>query len=175
SESIHLKDWPAAGEVDEAVMNEMDALREYVNQGLSLRAKAGIKVRQPLASVTVPKQFDDYSTLILLEELNVKAVKVGKDVALDTTVTPVLRREGLAREVIRAVQSARKAAGLQVDDRILLHVQTADEELDRAIREHLDGICAETLASPSQRVLDDHEESLSIEGMELSVSLAKRS
>src|SRR5690606_10970456 len=53
-ESIHLKDWLPAGRTNELVVNDMETVRDYVNQGLSLRAKAGLKVRQPLASVTVP-------------------------------------------------------------------------------------------------------------------------
>ncbi|MFV0411380.1 MAG: class I tRNA ligase family protein, partial [Paracoccus sp. (in: a-proteobacteria)] len=53
-ESIHLKDWLPAGQINELVMNDMDTVRGYVNEGLSLRSKSQIKVRQPLASVTVP-------------------------------------------------------------------------------------------------------------------------
>lgn len=51
NESVHLLDWPTNYTVDADVMNEMDTVRD-VNQGLSLRAKVGLKVRQPLASVT---------------------------------------------------------------------------------------------------------------------------
>ena len=66
-ESIHLKDWLPAGEIDEQIVAEMAEVREYINEGLSLRAKAGLKVRQPLASVTVPKngQNFDYTPILL--------------------------------------------------------------------------------------------------------------
>ncbi len=53
-ESVHLKDWLPAGRTNDLVAGEMETVRDYVNQGLSMRAKAGLKVRQPLASVTVP-------------------------------------------------------------------------------------------------------------------------
>ncbi|MFZ2546155.1 MAG: isoleucine--tRNA ligase, partial [Candidatus Saccharimonas aalborgensis] len=77
-ESIHLKDWLPAGRVDELVMNDMETVRGYVNEALSLRAKAGLKVRQPLASVTVPSlgEHVDFAS-ILTDEVNVKEVKTG--------------------------------------------------------------------------------------------------
>ena len=91
---------------------------------------------------------------IAKEELNVKSVSVAtadKDgaqpgVQFDWKITPELRREGLAREVIRHVQAARKKAGLNVDDRIALNLATSDVELKRAIEEHAETIKAETLA-----------------------------
>jgi isoleucyl-tRNA synthetase len=75
-ESIHLKDWLPAGHVNKLVMDDMETVREYINQGLSLRAKAGLKVRQPLASVTVPSVGEHVEFgPILRDELNVKEVK----------------------------------------------------------------------------------------------------
>jgi isoleucyl-tRNA synthetase len=75
----------------------------------------------------------------------------GLTIALDLEVTPELRREGLARELNRAVQDARKAAGLDVSDRIVLGV-SADGELADALREHRSWLAAETLAT---RIVDD--------------------
>lgn len=173
NESVHLLDWPTNYTVDEPVMNDMETVREYVNQGLGLRAKAGLKVRQPLASVTVPKlgEHVDFES-ILTEELNVKKMLVGGDVALDETVTPELKREGLMREVVRYVQNARKNAGLNVDDRIVLNLTTEDNELQKAIREHENTIKAETLAvSIAQN--DGHTETVMVEGAKLEVQLTK--
>ena len=172
-ESVHLKDWLPAGPVNEGVMNEMERVREYVNVGLSLRAKAGLKVRQPLASVTVPSLGDhiDFEP-ILMDELNVKAVKVGGEVALDETLTPELKREGLMREVIRHVQSARKNAGLNVDDRIVLALRTDAPELQKAIEDHADTIKAETLAETLADT-SENEQTVKIEGEVLTVCLRK--
>jgi isoleucyl-tRNA synthetase len=68
-------------------------------------------------------------------------------VALDTTVTPELRLAGLAREVIRLVQDARKTSGLQVSDRIWLRWSTDDSELRQALAERGPMIAAEVLAT----------------------------
>ena len=173
SESIHLKDWLPAGRVNELVMNDMETVRDYVNQGLSLRAKAGLKVRQPLASVAVPTlgQHVDFAP-ILLDELNVKEVKTGSEVAIDEKLTPELKHEGLMREIIRHVQSARKKAGLQVDDRIVLQLQTDDKELQKAIDEHAETIAAETLAQFGATTA--HKTTVKIEAKELTLCLQKQ-
>jgi isoleucyl-tRNA synthetase len=70
----------------------------------------------------------------------------GETVALDLFVTPELRRAGLAREVVRLVQEARKAAGLEITDRITFRWQ-ADGELADALREHADHVAGEVLAT----------------------------
>jgi isoleucyl-tRNA synthetase len=173
-ESVHLLDWPAAGHVNELVVGEMETVREYVNQGLSIRAKERLKVRQPLASVTVPTlgQFVSFED-ILTEELNVKAVQKGKELSLDLHVTPELKREGLMREVVRFVQNARKQAGLNVDDRIKLSLVTSESDLKKAISEYADTITAETLAEALTEVEYDYSVDLKVEGMPLKISLQK--
>lgn len=175
--SVHLKDWLPAGHVNELVMNDMETVRDYVNQGLSLRAKAGLKVRQPLASVTVPSlgEHVDFES-VLIDELNVKQVKTGGDVAIDEKLTPELKREGMMREVVRYVQSARKKAGLNVDDRIELALMTLPDkslELEKAIEEHMDTIKAETLTRSFGDVKDGYDETVSVEGHELRICLKK--
>ncbi|MBV9092394.1 MAG: isoleucine--tRNA ligase [Streptosporangiaceae bacterium] len=74
------------------------------------------------------------------------AADAGETVALDITVTPELRREGLAREVVREVQEARKADGLEVTDRISLRWSASDPEVAAALAEHADMIAGEVLA-----------------------------
>ena len=70
----------------------------------------------------------------------------GGFVVLDTEVTPELAAEGTARDLVRAVQQARKDAGLAVSDRIALTVSAPAETLDAA-RTHEALIAAETLAT----------------------------
>ena len=74
------------------------------------------------------------------------AEDAGYLVGLDTTLDDALRREGLARELVRAVQDARKQAGLEVADRIVLHVE-GDSAVAAALAEHRDYLMSETLAS----------------------------
>jgi len=74
------------------------------------------------------------------------ATDAGETVAIDTTVTAELHREGLAREVIRLVQDARKNDGLDVTDRISLRWAADDPELAAALTEHAALIAREVLA-----------------------------
>lgn len=173
-ESVHLLDWPVAGHVNELVVTDMETVRDYVNQGLGIRAKERLKVRQPLASFTVPTlgQFVDFED-ILTEELNVKKVVKGKEVAFDLVVTPELKREGMMREVVRQVQNARKQAGLNVDDRINLRLATDDDELQKTIVEFSDVIKAETLAADLTDSTYDYEVEVKVEGVSLQLSLQK--
>ena len=74
------------------------------------------------------------------------ATDAGETVAIDTEVTPELRREGVAREVIRLVQEARKSDGLDVTDRISLRWSARDPEVAAALAEHAALIAGEVLA-----------------------------
>jgi isoleucyl-tRNA synthetase len=173
-ESVHLLDWPIAGRLNELILSDMELVRGYVNQGLSIRAKERQKVRQPLASVTVPTfgttiDFKD----ILKDELNVKDVFDGGEVSLDLYVTPELQREGLMREVIRFIQNARKDAGLNIDDRIKLSLSTDDERLTSAIDEHQVEIASETLATNMDAAEYAYKTTVKIDGVELAISIEK--
>lgn len=191
-ESVHLTDWPEVGHANELVLERMARTREIIEQGLGLRmqksdTEAQIKVRQPLSALTYSGDaLDEFYESIIAEEVNVKLVvndPAGETIAksdsktfiaaLDKTITPELRREGLAREVIRHVQAARKNAGLNVDDRISLSFTTDDEELSKAIAEYESVIAAETLADTHTDKPLAHTSDVKIEGVELSVSLEK--
>ena len=69
----------------------------------------------------------------------------GLTVALDLHLTEDLRREGLARELIRSIQDARRSAGLEVSDRIQLGID-AGPTLSGALAAHRDAVARETLA-----------------------------
>ncbi|KTR85813.1 isoleucine--tRNA ligase [Leucobacter chromiiresistens] len=232
--SVHLTDWPDAAEFpdDPALVRAMDEVRQITSQMLALRKSRGLRVRLPLASLTVvaehPAELAPFAD-ILREELNVKAVelvqqtetsaeehgivqtlsvnaraagpRLGKQVQqaikaaksgdwseqngavvaggialepheyeltlragddadagpaltllpgggfamLDTTLTPELEAEGIARDAIRAVQEARKNAGLEVSDRIVLALN-AEPAHAAALEAHAALIASETLA-----------------------------
>jgi isoleucyl-tRNA synthetase len=92
----------------------------------------------------------------------------GASVALDLEVTPELRREGLARDLVRAVQDLRKAAGLAVDDRIELAVE-AEGEVAEAVAAHRDHLLGETLATALHRAPqgDGHDATLEVDGRQV--------
>ena len=194
-ESIHLKDWLPAGETNRAILRDMNALRVAVNDGLSKRAAKGIKVRQPLASAKLVSTISDNTTDevrqflvdIARDELNVKSVEVATgselefnessaqpSVVYDFVITPELKREGLVREIIRHVQSARKKAGLQVDDRIELAIFSADTEITQAINTFAEVITAETLAVKLDSTVNDAEKyDVKIDDKMVAISLQK--
>ena len=199
-ESIHLKDWLAAGAVNEQALADMARTRELINNGLSLRMKKdehqeSIKVRQPLQRAAYAGvKLTDYYEQIMAEELNVKeirwiesldehladydvtegVIKPESWVEISKHLTPELKREGLMREVIRHVQSARKKAGLQVDDRIELGVTSSDAEITQAVDIFADTIKAETLAVKLGSAADDMEKyDVKVDGKSVEIYLKK--
>ena len=175
--SVHLKDWPEAGEIDESLLAEMAEVRGYVNEALALRAKNGIKIRQPLASVKVPRNAKSFDfTPILMEELNVKNVDFGGEgVEFDFELTPELRAEGLMREIIRHIQTARKKAGLNVDDRIELNFISENTEVLNSFKKFEQEISKEVLASKAEISENelDFVQVVKVEGSEVKISLKK--
>jgi isoleucyl-tRNA synthetase len=93
-------------------------------------------------------------------------------VALELTLDASLRREGLAREVVHAVQNARREAGLEIADRIVLTLG-GDEELLAAARAHERYLAGEVLAVHVGFDANGHGEVASIEGRELRISLVR--
>ena len=140
--SVHLELWPEVSlEQETEILSKMAAVRKIVELGLAKRQSAEIKVRQPLKKLIVKSignvyekgLENDYVNLIK-DEMNVKAVEFEKwtdpekkseeektimenlKVELDTEITPELELEGLAREIVRTINSLRKEAGLTIDD-----------------------------------------------------------
>jgi isoleucyl-tRNA synthetase len=179
-ESVHLCDWPPAGHTNGVVLSEMSLIREVITQGLAQRAAAGVRVRQPLQLVNVYADSDIKPELleIIAEELNVKTVnlqkagKVGAAAELDLTITPELKQEGLARELIRHIQNARKQAGLNVDDRISLKLETESEQVRTAYEKYKSEIFKETLAVKEDAEAG-HKETVKLDDAEVLVILSK--
>lgn len=196
-ESVHLSSWPEAREdlIDETLGGRMGKVRDIVSIGLQKRAEAKIKVRQPLGKLSVGPRFadvfegdgSDRYVEIVSEELNVKEVSVdaslGEDgVVLDVAITPELQLEGEAREIIRAVQEGRKAAGFEVSDRIVLGIVGKERVFDGDTGNGLAGfageIAHETLATEIVRgdIADaEYREIVKIDGEMFSFALRKNS
>ena len=129
--SVHLTDWPKAGEVDKEVLEDMEEVRRVVSLALEKRNTAGIKVRQPLSKLKIKnaklKNKKEYTDLIR-DEVNVKEIifdeKIEAEGELDTNITEELKKEGDIREFVRAVQELRKENSLTPDQKITIRIET---------------------------------------------------
>jgi isoleucyl-tRNA synthetase len=128
--SVHLADWYEAGTIETELIENMQATRTLASEALRARQAAGIKVRQPLASLSLPGTLPNDLIDLIKEEVNVKAVAMGQEtLSLDTELTSELVREGDVREFARALADARKEVGLSPNDRIALTVEPAGESV----------------------------------------------
>ena len=174
TESVHLLDWPEAGEINQEVLEKMARTREIITEGLALRMNKSeteeqIKVRQPLAEyIYEGEALDEYYEQIIADEVNVKSVKVGEKSYLDKHLTKELLKEGFIRELIRFVQAARKKAGFEVDDRIKLSIDT---EISKNWQDILK---AEVLAVELGRDNNyQYDEVVKVNGKNITISLEK--
>jgi len=149
---------------------------------LAQRALEGVKVRQPLSSVdlTTVRNIDEQLQEIVKEELNVKRINIavipGKknNAKIDTLITPELREEGMSRELVRCIQSARKQADFNVEDRISLFVESESPEILQVIQKYKDTIMSETLAEEFGEVpADAFETTVKIDGLEIRIVISK--
>jgi isoleucyl-tRNA synthetase len=140
--SVHLEAWPKTefslgGKERKELMENMAEIRRLASLGLAARAEAKIKVRQPLAKLTVrgaeATMRDARLLEILKSEVNIKEIvfvpELANEVELDTVITPALREEGLVREVARMFQELRQKAGLEPKDRIVAMMELPEKTM----------------------------------------------
>lgn len=127
-ESVHLDAWPEGDKkvINKKTIDSMKAAREFAAAGLAARAEAGIKVRQPLASMKIPLSIGKEFEKIVADEVNVKkiivdpAVKTAAgNIALDIVITAELRDEGTLRDIVRMFQELRQKAELSPKDKVV--------------------------------------------------------
>jgi isoleucyl-tRNA synthetase len=181
--SVHLTDWPSVNQPNEASLKLLESMKEargFIVEGLSQRAAAGVKVRQPLESVTIP-EVDEKLKPVIAEELNVKEVRFfekgsGDTINLDINVTAELKEEGIARELIRVIQNARKNAGFNVEDRIETFIISDSQEVRKALEKFKNVVNAETLTTGQLDGASNAEytETAKVEGAEVAISLTRR-
>jgi isoleucyl-tRNA synthetase len=106
-----------------------------------------------------------------LEGYEVEA-EAGHAVALQLELDDELRREGLAREIVHAVQNARKAAGLEITDRIDLTL-AGDPDLLEAAQAHQDYLAGEVLATSVSYDGDSDGAAAKIDGRELKIGVSR--
>jgi isoleucyl-tRNA synthetase len=259
--SVHLADWPVAGERDLGLESAMATAREAVTLGLAARGQAKVKVRQPLRAAVIVANDEERVALegladVVREELNVKelefasaadelaelevkpnyrtmgpkfgadmplaaaavvgldpahvgeALKAGESVhinvngtehslveedllvalqpldgyqleregshavALDLSLDEGLVLEGLAREIVHAVQAERKNSGLEVEDRINLSLG-GDERLMQAASDHKDWIAGEVLALDLQIGSDACKTEVTVDSLVLKIGVER--
>ncbi len=129
NKSVHLTNFPNTEEstVNEKLLKDMEKVRSVVSLALKQRADNGVKVRQPLGQMTIKNNIEENLLFLIKEEVNVKEVivdkEIGQKVEIDLTITPELKQEGEARDVLRTIQNLRKQAGLVPEDKITLIYQ----------------------------------------------------
>lgn len=172
--SVHLKNWPEQKDVDQEILKQMAEVRAVINEGLALRMQKSdteeqVKVRQPLQKlVYMGEELPDWGVEIVKDEVNVKEVERGEATWIDKNISEELAREGFIRELIRSVQSARKKAGLNVDDRIKLSINSEVPE------EWKETLMAEVLALElSKEGNYAYDEIVKVNGESVTISLEK--
>jgi len=147
--SVHLLDYPKPDNslINQALENKMEKIREIIALALAERAKAGIKVRQPLKKLEIKggkleREFID----LIKDEINVKEVFFNKnletEIKLNIEITDELKEEGMIREVIRCIQDMRKKIGLKPKDKILVQYSSS-QEINRILTKNKEFILAE--------------------------------
>jgi isoleucyl-tRNA synthetase len=141
-ESVHLETWPKVQKSFKEIFffsrkdlfSPMEETRALVSLALEARSKSGIKVRQPLSTLTIKseklKDKEEYLAL-LRDEVNVKEIRFDKNltelVLLNADISPELKVEGAVRDLVRAIQEMRKEARLVPTDIIKLEIYTEKE------------------------------------------------
>ncbi|MDO8572167.1 MAG: class I tRNA ligase family protein [bacterium] len=155
AQSVHLENWPKGRvltTLDKRLVVDMVETKAIASLGLEARAKAGIKVRQPIATLKIKNQKSKIKNnkellQLIKDELNVKAIlfdaRSASEVEIDTTITPELKKEGQFREFVRNIQDLRKKEGLSTKDRAVLEVQTDNNggDLIKSFAHDIQRIC----------------------------------
>ncbi len=176
-ESVHLTDFPI---VDEAKINnklnsDVELAMKISSLGRAARAKAGIKVRQPLAKAMVRVETKEEKKALenlaneIMEEINIKQFVVSREVneqeewlsntpdysvaedakywvAISTELSPDLIAEGVSRELVRHLQNMRRNARFDITDHIITYYQTKEPIIKQVINTFAVYIKQETLS-----------------------------
>jgi len=181
-ESVHLTDFPIADEtkINDKLNSDVELAMKISSLGRAARAKAGIKVRQPLDKAVVGVETEGEKKALknlateVMEEINVKQFVVLSEaeereefaslmpdyivandarywVAISTELTPELIAEGVSRELVRHLQNMRRNAKFDITDHIITYYQTKEPLITQVIDTFADYIKQETL---SQELID---------------------
>ena len=178
-ESVHLENWPILREVDQKIIDDMEAVRKIVTVALELRQKSGHKVRQPLSRLKIKDlRFKNNAEIleIIKDELNVKEVvfdeKIEGELWLDTVLTEELRNEGVARDIIRGIQDVRKKENLSPNDSVKLIV-CSTEKVKKVIKTFEMMIKTPTQVDGISYSDDKQTHGITVEGGEVTVTIVR--
>ncbi len=202
NKSVHLEVWPTVNKkaLDTALLQQMGTVRKLVEYGLALRAETGMKVRQALGEFTISAIETVWSDVggelhkdmltIIADELNVKSaviVNAAKNpsgtqwktktenqftVALNTEITPELKKEGTLREIIRTINQLRKEQKLTIEDKVVIEYETSSADIKALIKESVVELLKNVSAKELVEKQNDGVE-LDVDGQKLKVSLVK--
>lgn len=151
-ESVHLELYPETKPINQQLLIDMVYVREICEQGNMIRKTNNLSTRQPLSKAIINNSQKIDLNLNLIEiiknELNIKDVEIilGKNnltVSLDTNITPELKAEGDARDLIRQIQSLRKEKQLNLKDQIKIFAPTWPVEFEKEILNKTLGVSIE--------------------------------
>ncbi len=158
-DSVHLADFPVADEakIDKKLAADIRLAMKISSLGRADRSEKGIKVRQPLPNATLTVSSSSEKKALerlgnqIREELNVKHftveinAKLGLSAKVDSKLTPELEMEGVAREMVRRLQTMRRSAGFDIADHITTYYQ-GDDYIRQVMADFADYIKQETLS-----------------------------
>lgn len=166
--SVHLELMPEIPALNTEVISRMGQARAISSRILDAREEAGIPIKQALGQVKVmiPEgDLDKELQQVILDEVNMKTIEVGKgelSVEVDFTITPELRREGMARDLTRHINQMRKEAGLTVKDRIELYIGTNSNIVKEMLSEYSDDILQSVQADKLIDAMPENTKSIRI-------------
>ncbi len=148
---------------------------KVVAQGVAALSSADVKAIADGGTVEIDGEVLSSGDLLITQQSTGKGATASEGrvaIHLDTELNHELRLEGFAREIVSGCQKARKLAGLEVEDRIVLSIQTDDNGLQEAISAHSGFIAAETLAV-QLTVLEGPHEAMSVDEHTYAVAVQK--
>jgi isoleucyl-tRNA synthetase len=200
-ESVHLAPFPVADEklIDADIIAGTELAMKVCSMGRAARSKSQVKVRQPLPRVVVRARSSHEKEALqklcsqITDELNVKdmefisdEMKEDKDlsvvaegdyqVGIVTELTPELVKEGLAREIVRRLQTMRKTHGLEIADHIRTYYE-GGEQVQAVMKDFADYIKQETLSKEILHKPADpgaYIEKFKLSGLEITLSIVKQ-
>ena len=114
---------------------------------------------------------------MIKEEVNVKEIRITTTdvLKLDTEITPELKQEGIARDIIRYVQGLRKQAGFELDDKIAVAIKTDNQEIKSAIATYTEILMSSLQASSIVEALEDADaaEEVQLDGKGITIAVKK--